>query len=104
MPWTAVCQAFLFIISFWNLHKIMANESVMPSNHLILYHSLLLLATTVASIRVFCNESTLLIRWPKDWSFSLSICPSKEYSGLISFKIDWFDLPVVQGTLKSLLP
>ena len=78
-------------------------ESVMPSNHLILCHPLLLLPSICPSIRVFSNESVLCIRWPKDWSFSISISPSNEYSGLISFSINWFDLLTVQGTLKSLL-
>ena len=81
----------------------MSMESVMPSNHLILYHPLLLLPSIFPSIRVFSNESVLHIRWPKYWSFSFSTSPSNEYSGLISFRIDWFDLLVVQGTLKSLL-
>ena len=81
----------------------MSIESVMPSNHLILCRPLLLLPSIFPSIRVFLNKSVLCIRWPKYWSFSFSICPSNEYSGLISFKTDWFDLLVVQGTLKSLL-
>ena len=81
----------------------MSIESVMPSSHLILCHPLLLLPLIFLSIRVFSNESVLHIRWPKDWNFSLSISPSKEYSGLISFRIDWFDLLGVQGTLKGLL-
>ena len=81
----------------------MSIESVMPSNHLILCHPLLLLPLIPPSIRAFSNESVLRIRWPKDWSFSFNISPSNEYSGLISFRIDWLDLPTVQGTLKSLL-
>ena len=81
----------------------MSIESVIPSNHLILYHPLLLLLSIFPSIRVFSNESVLLIRWPKYWSFSFSISPSNEYSGLISFRMDWLDLLAVQGTLKSLL-
>ena len=82
----------------------MSIESVMPSNHLILWHPLLLRPSIFPSIRVFSNESVLQIRWPKYWSFSLNINPSNEYSELISFKIDWLDLLAVQGTLKSLLP
>ena len=85
----------------WSLLKLMSIESVMPSNHLILYHPLLLLTSIFLNIRVFSNESVLCIRWPKSWSFSIN--PSNEYSGLISFKIDWFDLLAVQRTLKSLL-
>ena len=91
-----------FTIS-WNLLKLMSTESVMPSNHLILCHPLLLLPSVFPSSRVFSNESVLCIRWPKDWSFSFSISPSKVYSGLISFRIDWFDLLEVQGTLRSIL-
>ena len=87
----------------WSLLKLMSTESVMPSNHLILCHPLLLLPSIFPSIRVFSNESALHIRWPKYWSFSFSISPSNEYSGLISFRIDWFGLLAVQGTLKSLL-
>ena len=86
-----------------SLLKLMSIESVMPSNHLILHRSLLLLPSICPSIRVFSNESALHIRWPKYWSFSFSISPSKEYLGLISFRIDWLDLLAVQGTLKSLL-
>ena len=86
-----------------SLLKLTSIESMMPSNHLILYHPLLLLPSIFPSIRVFFNESTLHIRWPKDWSFSFSISPSNEYSGLFSFRTDWFDLLTVQGTLKSLL-
>ena len=85
------------------LLKLMSIESVMPFNHLILCHSLLLLPSIFPSIRVFSNESALCIRWPKYWSFSFSISPSNQYSGLISFRIEWFDLLAVQGTLKSLL-
>ena len=88
---------------FWNLLKLMFIESVMPSNHLILCHTLLLLPSIFPKIRVFSNESALHIRWPKYCSFSCSISPSNEYSGLISFRMDWFDLLAVQGTLKSLL-
>ena len=102
-PWTAACQASLFITNFWGLLKLMSIKSVMPSNHLILCRPLLLLPSIILSIRVFSNESVLYIRWPKYWSFSFSINPSNYYSGLISFKINWFDLPAVQGTLKSLL-
>ena len=101
-PWTAARQASLSITNFWRLLKLMSIESVMLSNHLILYRPLLLLSSIFPSIRVFSNESFLRIRWPKYWSFSFSISLSSEYSGLISFRIDWFDL-AVQGTLKSLL-
>ena len=100
-PWTAAHHAPLsFAISLAQLTSI---ESVMPSNHLILCHPLLLLPSIFPSIRVFSNESTLPIRWPKDWSFNFSISPSNEYSGLISFRMDWLDLLAVQGALKSLL-
>ena len=104
-PWTAAHQASLSITNFWNLLKIMFIESVMPFNHLILClcFSLLLLSSVFPSIRVFSKESVLRIRWPKYWGFSFSISPSNEYSGLISFRIDWFDILAVQGTLKSLL-
>ena len=102
-PWTAACQASLSIINSRSLSKLMSIESVMPSNHLILCHPLLLLSSIFPSIRVFSNESVLCIRWPKCWSFSFSISPSNEYSGLISFRVDWLDLLAVQGTLKSLL-
>ena len=98
-PWTAACQASLSITNSWNLLKLMSYESVMPSNHLILCCPLLLPPSISPSIRVFSNESVLCIRWPKCWSFSFSINPSNEYSGLIFFRIDLFDL---QGTLKSL--
>ena len=102
-PWTAAHKASLSIINSWSLLKLMSIESVMPSNHLILCYPLLLLPSIFPSIGVFSNESVLHIRWPKYWSFSISISTSNEYSGLISFRIDWLDLPVVQGTLKSLL-
>ena len=102
-PWTAACQASLSITNFQSLLKLMSIESVMPSNHLILFHPLLLPPSIFPSIRVFSNESVICIRWPKYWSFSFSISPSKEHSGLISFRIDWFYLLPVQGTLKSLL-
>ena len=101
-PWTTACQASLSITDSQSLLKLMSIESVMPSNLLILCHPLLLLSTFTI-IRVFSNESVLCIRWPKYWSFSFSVSLSNEYSGLISFRIDWFDLPEVQGTLKSLL-
>ena len=103
-PWTVACQASLSITNSWSLLKLMSIESVMPSNHLILCHPLLLLPSIFPSIRVFSNESVLCIRWPKYWSFSFSISPSNEYSGLISFRMNWLDLLAVQGTLKSLLP
>ena len=103
IPWTAARQASLSITNSWSLLKLMSTESVMPSNHLILCHPLLLQPLIFLSIRVFSNESVLCIRWPKYWSFSFSISPSNEYSGLISFGIDWLDLLAVQGTLKSLL-
>ena len=102
-PWTAACQASLSITNSRSLLKLMSIESVMPSNHLILCRSLLLLPSVFPSIRVFSKESILHIRWPKYWSFSCSISPSNEYSGLISFRMDWLDLLAVQGTLKSLL-
>ena len=102
-PWTAACQAFLSITESWSLLKLMSIRLVMPSYHLILCHPLLLLPSIFPRIRVFCNGSVLHIRWPKYWNFSLSISPSNKYSGLISFRIDWFDLLAVQGTLKSLL-
>ena len=101
-PWTAARQASLFITNSQSLLKLMSIELVMPSNHLILCHTLLL-PSILPSIRVFSSESVLHIRWPKYWSFSFNISPSNEYSGLISFRIDWFDLLAVQGTLKSLL-
>ena len=102
-PWTAAGQASLSITNSWSLLKLMSIESVMPSNHLILCPPLLLLPSIFSSIRVFSNESLLHIRWPNYWSFSFSISPSNEYSGLISFRMDWLDLLAVQGTLKSLL-
>ena len=102
-PMTRACQASLSITNSWSLLKLMSIELVMPSNHLILYHPLLLPPSIFPSIMVFSNESVLHIRWPKYWSFSFSISPSKEYSGLISFRMDWLDLLAVQGTLKSLL-
>ena len=102
-PWTAARQACLSITNSWSLPKFMSIELVMPSNHLILCHFLLLLPSIFPSIRVFSNESALHIRWPKYWSFSFSINLSSEHSGLISFRMDWLDLLAVQGTLKSLL-
>ena len=102
-PWTTAHQASLFITNSWSLLRLTSIESVMPSNHLILCCFLLLLPSILPSIRVFSNESVLHIRWPKYWSFSFSISPSDEYSGLISFRMDWLDLFAVQGTLKSLL-
>ena len=102
-PWTAACQASLFITNSRSSLKLMSIESVMPSNHLILCYPLLLLPSIFPSIRVFPNESTLRIRWPKDWSFSFNISPSSEHPGLISFRMDWLDLLKVQGTLNSLL-
>ena len=100
-PWTAARPASLSITNSWSL--LMSIESVMPSNHLILCCPLLRLLSIFPSIRVFSNESALYTRWPKDWSFSFNTGPSNEHSGLISFRIDWFDLFAVQGTLKSLL-
>ena len=102
-PWTAARQASLSITNSQSLLKLMYIELVMPSNHLILCHPLPLSPSISPSIRVFPNESVLHIRWPKYWSFCFSISPSNEYSGLISFRMDWFDLLAVQGTLKSLL-
>ena len=101
--WPHGLQASLFITNSWSLLKLMSIKSVMPSNHLILCHPLLLLLSVVHSIKIFSNKSVVCIRWPKYWSFSFSISPSSEYLGLISLRIDWFDLPAVQGTLKSLL-
>ena len=101
-PWIAACQASLSLIISQSLFKFMSIELVMPSNHLVLCHSLLL-PSVFPSIRVFSSESVLRIRWPKFWSFSLSISPSNEYLGLISLRIDWFDLLAVQRILKSLL-
>ena len=100
-PWTAARQASLYIINFRSLLKVMSTELVMPSNHLILCNLLLLPPSIFPSIRVISNESALCIRWPKYWSISFSISPSNEYSGLISFRMDWLDLLAVQGTLKS---
>ena len=100
-PWTAACQASLSITNSRSLLKLMSVESVMLSNHLVLYHPLLFLPSILPSIRVFSSESVLQIRWPKYWSFSIS--PSSEYSGLISFRMDWLDLLPVRETLKSLL-
>ena len=101
-PWTAAHQTSLSITNSRSLLKLMSIESVMPSNHLILCH-LLLLPSIFPSISVFSNESALCIRWPEYWSFSFSTSPSNEYSGLMSFRMDWLDLLVAQGTLKSLL-
>ena len=103
IPWIAAPQASLSITNFQSSLKLMFIESVMPSSHLILCRPLLLLPPIPPNIRVFSNESTLLIRWPKYWSFSFSISPSKEHPELISFRMDWLDLLAVQGTLKSLL-
>ena len=102
-PWTATCQAFLSLTISQSLPKFMSIEAVIPSNHLILCRPLLLLPSIFPSIRVFSYELALLIRWPEYLSFSFSISPSKEYSGLISFKMDWFDFFAFQGTLRSLL-
>ena len=103
IPWNAACQASWSITNSQSLLKFMSIQSVMPSNHLILCHPLLLPTLVFPSIRVFSNESAALIRWPKHWSFSFSISPSNQYSGLISFRMHWFDLLAVQETLKSLL-
>ena len=102
-PWIAACQASLSITNSQSLPKPMSIESVMPSNHLILCHPLLLLPSIFPSIRVFSDESILRLRWLKYWSFSFSISPSNGHPGLISFRMDWLDLLAVQGTLKSLL-
>ena len=102
-PWTAACQASLSFTISQSFLKLMSTESVMPSKHVILCHPLLLLPSTFPSIRVFSNESSLHIRWPKYWSVSFSISPSNAYSGLISFRIDGVDLLAVQRTLRSLL-
>ena len=102
-PWNAVCQTSLFFTISWSLLKLMFIELVMPSNHLVLCCPLLLLSYVFPSIRVFSNESALHTRWPKYWNFSFSISPFNEYSGLISFRIDWFDVLAVQRTLNSLL-
>ena len=103
MPWTTAHQASLANTNSPSLLKIISIKLVMPSNHLILYHPLLLLPSIFPSIRVFSNESVLHIRWPKYWSFSFNISRSREHSGLISFRMDWLDLLAVQGTLNSLL-
>ena len=102
-PRTEACQATLSITNFWSLLKLMSIVSVMPSCHLILCDPLLLPPSTFPRIRVFSSESVLHIRWPKYWSFSLTVSPSNEYLGMISFRTDWLDLLAVQGTLKSLL-
>ena len=102
-PWTAACQAFLTISDYRSLLKLMSIKSMMPSNHLIFWHPLLFPSSIFPSIRVFSNKSVLCIRWPKYWSFSFSISLSNEYSGLISFRMEWLDLLAVQGTLKGLL-
>ena len=102
-PWTVACQVSLSNTNSQSLFKLMSIESVMPSNHLILCRPLLILPSIFPSIRVFSNESVLHMRWPKYWSFSFSINSSSKYSGLISFRMDWFDLLAVRGTLKSLL-
>ena len=101
-PWTTARQASLSFINFWSLLKLMSIESMISSNHLILCRHLLLLPSIFPSIRIFSNESVLCIRWQNLWSFSFSNSPSNEYSGLISFQMDWLDLLAVQGTLKSL--
>ena len=100
-PWIAARQASLSITNSWSSLKLTSIESVMPSSHLILCHPLLLLPSIPPSVRVFSNESTLRMRWPKYWSFSFSISPSNEHPGLISFRMDWLDLLAVQGTLES---
>ena len=102
-PWITARQASLSITNSWSLLRLMSIQSVMPSNHLVLCQPLLLLPSIFPTIRVFSNESVLHIRWPKYWSFSFNISPPNEYSGLISFRMDWLDLLGVQGTLKSLL-
>ena len=102
-PWITARQASLSITNSWSSLRLMSIESVRSSSHLILCHPLLLLPTNPPSIRVFSNESTLRMRWPKYWRFSFSIIPSKEIPGLMSFRMDWLDLLAVQGTLKSLL-
>ena len=102
-PWAAACRGSLSFTISWSLLKLMSVESVMPSNHLILCHLLLLLPSIFPRTRVFSSELARRIRWPKHWSFSFSISPSNECSGLISFSIDWFDLLAVQGTLKGLI-
>ena len=102
-PWIAACQASLSLTISWSLLKLMSIESMIPSNHLILCHPLLLLPLIFPSIRVFFNKSIFHIRWPKDWSFSFGISPSSEHPGLISFRTHWLDLLAIQGALKSLL-
>ena len=102
-PWIATCQASLSFTIYQNLLKLMSMKLVMPSNHLVLCHPLLLLPSIFPRIRVFYNNAALYISWPKYWNFSFSISPSNEYSGLISFRMDWFDVLAVQGTLKCLL-
>ena len=102
-PWTAECQTSLSITNSQSSPKLISTESVMPSSHLILCRPLLLLPSIFPSIRVFSNESALRMRWPKYWSFSFYISPSNEHPGLISFRMDWLDLPAVQGILKTLL-
>ena len=103
IPWIAICKDSLSITKSWSILKLMPIKLVMPSNHLIFCHPLLLLPSNFSSITVFSNESVLCIRWPKYWSFSFIISPSSDYSGLISFRMDWLDLLAVQWTLKSLL-
>ena len=103
-PWITACQASLSITNSWSSLKLMSIESVMPSSHLILGHLLLLLPPIPPSTRVFSNESILHMRWPEYWSFSFSISPSNEHSGLTSFRMDWLDLFAVQGTLKKSSP
>ena len=102
-PWTAACQVSMSLTVSRSLLKLMSIESVIPSNHFILCQSILLLPSIFPSIRVFSNQSVLHVRWPKYWSFSFTISPSNEYSGLIFFGIDWFDLLAIHGTLKHLL-
>ena len=102
-PWTAASQVSLSITNSWSLLKLTSLEPVMPSNHLIFCHPLLLLPSVFPSIRVFSNKSVLHIRWPKYWSFGFNISPSNEHSGLTSFRMDWLGLPAVQETLQSLL-
>ena len=103
-PWIAACQASLSITNSWSSPKLMCIKSVMPSSHLILCRPLHLLHPITPSIRVFSNESRLHMRWPKYWSFSFNISPSNEHPGLVSFRMDWLDLPVVLGTLKESSP
>ena len=102
-PWAAACQASLSFTVSPSLLKLISIESMIPSNHLILCRPLLLLSSVFPSIRIFSSEQALYIRWPKYWSFSFDVSPSNDYSGLISFRVDWLDLLTVQGTLKSLL-